>query len=281
MSLKIGFLGPAGTFTEQALHSSYSLNGAEVVPLPSIQDVIAAVERRDVEKGIVAIENSVEGSVNTTLDMLAFDVELKIEKEIISSVRHNLLGRADLDKSEIEVVISHPQATAQCRRYMMREVPGAAIKAANSTAEAVEIVARDGHGRWAAIGTKLAAKLYGLTILDEGIQDVAGNQTRFVVLGRSSAQRTGFDKTSIVCFIHEDRPGSLLAILQEFADRNINLTKIASRPTRGALGEYCFFVDLEGHVDDPTIAEALKCLRSKLTEVKLLGSYPRASVPSV
>ncbi len=276
MSLKIGFLGPAGTFTEEALRSSYSLNGAEAIPLPSIQEVIASVERQDVDKGIVAIENSIEGSVNTTLDMLAFDVDLKIEKEIITSVSHNLLGRAGIEKVDIEVLLSHPQATAQCRGYLMREAPGARIEAANSTAEAAELVARNADKRWAAIGTKLAAELYGLTVLDENIQDVAGNQTRFVMLGRSAAEPTGFDKTSIVCFIREDRPGSLLSILQEFAYRNINLTKIVSRPTRQALGEYCFFVDLEGHADDPSIADALKCLQCKLREVKLLGSYSRA-----
>ncbi len=276
MSFKIGFLGPAGTFTQEALRRAYSSNEVDTVPFPSIQDVIAAVERRAVEKGIVAIENSIEGSVNTTLDMLAFDVQLKIEKEMIIPISHNLLGRSGLNRADIEVVMSHPQATAQCRAYLMRELPKAKIEASNSTAEAAKIVAGANGKAWAAIGTKLAAKLYDLSVLDTDIHDVVGNQTRFVLLGRGTPAPTGFDKTSIVCFIQEDRPGSLLSILQEFADRNINLTKIASRPTRQALGEYCFFVDLEGHAEDELIADALKSLHVKLREVKVLGSYPRA-----
>lgn len=276
MSNKIGFLGPRGTFHEEAVRSSSILNGSELVSFSSIQDVIAAVERQEVDKGLVAIENLIEGSVNTTLDMLAFDVNLLIEKEIINSVSHNLIGPAGLDKARVEQVISHPHATAQCRAYLMRELPQAKIGATNSTAEAVRMVAEESDGRTAAIGTALAAEVYGVSVLDASIQDVAQNQTRFVLIGREISPATGSDKTSIVCFILEDRPGSLLSILQEFAYRGINLTKIVSRPTRKALGEYCFFVDLEGHVEEPNVADALKCLRCKLRQVKLLGSYPRA-----
>lgn len=274
--IRIGFLGPEGTFTEEALRSADDLREQEPVPFASIQDVIASVERREVDKGIVAIENSIEGSVNTTLDMLAFDAELLIEKEIVRAISHNLIALPGIKKEEIELVISHPQATAQCRSFLMRELPQAKIGAAQSTAEAVSSVARGGDGRTAAIGTKLAAELYGLSIIDENIQDVAENKTRFVLIGRDQTPPSGFDKTSIVCFIYEDRPGSLLSILQEFASRGINLTKIASRPTRKALGEYCFFVDLEGHREDRPVAEALLSLEQKLRRVKLLGSYPRA-----
>ena len=275
MSRKIGFLGPSGTFTEEALRTT-DIEGAKLVPLPSIQEVIAAVERRDVNKGIVAIENSIEGSVNTTLDMLAFEANLLIGAEIVNSVSHNLIGIRGAKKDKAQTIISHPQATAQCRGYLMRETAGATIEAANSTAEAVKIVAERGDEETMAIGTSLAAKIYGLSILQKKIQDFADNQTRFVIVGREMSKRTGRDKTSIVCFIRKDRPGSLLQILQELAYRSINLTKIQSRPTRKALGDYCFFLDMEGHVEDENIADALKCLRCKIRQVKVLGSYPRA-----
>jgi prephenate dehydratase len=278
MMMKLGFLGPRGTFTEEALRSSVPADKYETVPFSSIQEVIAAVERQEVDKGLVAIENSVEGSVNATLDMMAFDANLLIEEEIVTPVTHNLIGPAGLKPEETKSIVSHPQATAQCRAYIMRRFPGVTIEAANSTAEAVKMVAETGREQTAAIGTALAADLYGLTVLESHIQDFVDNQTRFVILGRDMPAPTSFDKTSIVCFIFEDKPGSLLQILQEFAYRSINLTKIQSRPTRKALGEYCFFVDMEGHVDDELVSEALKCLRCKLRQVKLLGSYPRAPV---
>lgn len=275
---KIGFLGPPGTFTEEALISAVEADKSKLVPLTSIQEVIAAVERREVDKGIVPIENSIEGSVNATLDMLAFEANLLIEHEVVTPVVNNLIGRRGTKRDRVTTVISHPQATAQCRNYIAREFPGANIEAANSTAEAVKIVAGRQGGEAVAIGTSLAAKLYGLNVLERKIQDFPDNRTRFVIIGREMPKRTGYDKTSIVCFIHEDRPGSLLQILQEFAYRSINLTKIQSRPTRKTLGEYCFFLDMEGHVEDANVAEALKCLRCKIRQVKLLGSYPRARV---
>ncbi len=278
---KIGYLGPKGTFTEEALRSVGTAEGDELVAFQSIQDVIAGVERGDADKGIVAIENSIEGSVNTTLDMLAFDANLLIEKEIVRAISHNLIGPRDADRDEIGTIISHPQATAQCRAYLMREFPKALIEAANSTAEAVSLIAASERRDAAAIGTTLAAETYGLEIIDRGIEDMPGNQTRFVIVGREMPGPSGADKTSIVCFIVEDKPGSLLQILQEFAYRNINLTKIQSRPTRQALGDYCFFVDLEGHVEDEQVDEALKCLRGKLRQVKLLGSFPRAKLKAL
>ena len=276
MSPTIGFLGPPGTFTEEALRSSTDIEGMDLVPFASIQEVIAAVERRDTDTGIVAIENSIEGSVNTTLDMLAFEANLLIAKESICAVSHSLIGLRGAKKDQAKTIISHPQATAQCRGYIMREFPGINIEAANSTADAVRIVADRGGKETLAIGTSLAAKLYGLRVLEKKIQDFADNETRFVVVGHEMSPRTGHDKTSIVCFIHEDRPGTLLQILQEFAFRSINLTKIQSRPTRKALGEYCFFLDVEGHIEDTDVSEALKCLRCKIRQVKVLGSYKRA-----
>lgn len=279
MKQKIALLGPAGTLTEEALRKSLDLTNKELVFYNSIQEVIAAVEKREVDKGFVAIENSIEGSVNQTLDMLAFETNLLIEQEFICSVAQNLIVPKNLKKQDIQAIISHPQASAQCRLYLMREFPGVPILAANSTAEAARLVANEPEKKMAAIGTALAAKLYGLKIMAKNIQDFADNQTRFVLLGDKISPRTGYDKTSIVCFIYEDKPGSLLQILQEFAYRYINLTKIQSRPTRKALGEYCFFVDMEGHIEDQPVAEALKCLNCKLRKVKVLGSYPRARVP--
>ncbi len=276
MSPTIGFLGPPGTFTEEALRSTTDVENMELVPFASIQEVIAAVERHDADTGIVAIENSIEGSVNTTLDMLAFEANLLIAKESICAVSHSLIGLSGAKKDQAKNIISHPQATAQCRGYIMREFPGINIEAANSTAEAVKIVADRGGKETLAIGTTLAAKLYGLRVMEKKIQDFADNETRFVVVGHEMSPRTGHDKTSIVCFIHEDRPGTLLQILQEFAFRSINLTKIQSRPTRKALGEYCFFLDVEGHIEDTNVSEALKCLKCKIRQVKVLGSYKRA-----
>lgn len=278
MKERIGFLGPSGTLTEEALRKSLSLNEKTLIPYNSIQEVIAAVERKETDKGFVAIENSIEGSVNPTLDMLAFETNLLIEQEFIYSISHNLLVPPGVKKAEIKAIISHPQASAQCRLFLMREFPGVPILAANSTSEAAKIAAEDPSKKMAVVGTALAAKLYGLKVAAKNIQDFADNQTRFVMLGNKIAPRTGYDKTSIVCFIYEDRPGSLLQILQEFAYRYINLTKIQSRPTRKALGEYCFFVDLEGHIEDTAVAEALNCLKCKLRKVKILGSYPRAKL---
>lgn len=276
MNNRIGFLGPKGTFTEEALLKLLGGGGKfNLIPFNSIQEVIAGVENGKVDKGFVAIENSIEGSVNTTLDMLTFEAGILIEREVIAAISHNLISRPGLTKKKVSMIISHPQATAQCRKYLARNFPNAGIGAANSTAEAARLVAESMEDA-AAIGTLLAAEIYNLKVLDRDIQDFADNQTRFVLLGRERSARTGRDKTSLVCFIKQDRPGSLLGILQEFAKREINLTKIQSRPTRKALGEYYFFIDAEGHLEDERIAETLEILRKNLREVKLLGSYPRA-----
>lgn len=250
------------------------INEEDLVPYQTMSEVIFAVEQGEVDKGIVPIENSIEGSVNETLDALAFDVNLTIEKEIIAPVVHNLIGREKVDFKDIKLVISHPQAIAQCRQYLAEKLPGTPILAANSTAEAVKIVS-DKDKSIVAIGTKLAAKIYGMEIIDTDIEDYKDNQTRFVVVGKTPSSPTGNDKTSIVCFIYENRPGSLLQILQEFSFRYINLTKIQSRPTKKALGDYCFFIDMEGHRNDEAINSVLECLKCKLRDVKILGSYPK------
>lgn len=272
--MKIGYLGPPGTFAEEALVKKLGVAQDELVSYTSVPEVIRAVEQGEVPKGIVPIENSIEGSINVTLDILAFEANVLIEREIIVPIKHNLLARPGVKREDIKAIISHPHAIAQCRRFLAETFPELPIVAANSTAEAAKAVAEI-HADYAAIGTSLAADIYGLNVLATDIEDFEDNQTRFVLVGKKKVPRTGRDKTSIVCMIHEDRPGSLLQILQEFAYRYINLTKIESRPAKKALGEYIFFIDLEGHQEDDIVAEALKCLKCKLKDVKFLGSYPR------
>jgi prephenate dehydratase len=271
----IGYLGPRGTFTQEALEANLPNDFDEQVPYTTVPEVLAAVQSGEVDTGIVPIENSIEGSVRITIDTLAFETDLVIEREITHQIRHRLVARPGVSRDDIREIVSHPQATAQCRGFLSRWFPQAPIIAANSTAEAAIVVSQSAEPR-AAIATELAAAIYGLEVLDRDIEDYATNVTRFVVVGKQKAPRSGADKTSIVCFIRENRPGSLLEILQEFASRGINLTKIESRPTKKVLGEYYFFVDIEGHVEDPKVADAIGSLASKLRELKLLGSYPAA-----
>jgi prephenate dehydratase len=274
---RVGFLGPEGTFTEQALLTQPDLAEAELVALPTIPDVLAATSSGEVDLGFTAIENSIEGTVNVTLDTLAFDTDLLIQREVVISVQLNLLGVRGASMSDIRSVVSFPHATAQCRAFITRELPGVTTQAANSTAEAARIIGDTGDKSVAAIGTALAAKIYDLDVLDEDVEDHPENQTRFVVVAPQGIPApTGHDKTSIVVFQRADRPGSLLSILQEFAARAINLTKLESRPTKRGLGDYCFIIDLEGHIGDELVADCLRDLRSKQTDVKFLGSYPAA-----
>jgi prephenate dehydratase len=275
---RIAFLGPPGTFTEEALLTQADLAGGELVPLRSVPDVLAAVERGDADLAVVPIENSIEGTVNVTLDTLTFDADLLVQREIVLSVQLNLLAMPGSSIADISKVVSIPHATAQCRAFLLRELPNVEQIAANSTAEAARDLATTAAGDTAAIGTALAAKLYGLDVLAADIEDHPENETRFFVVGPAGQipAATGHDKTTIVCFQRADRPGALLAILQEFAARAINLTKLESRPTKRGLGRYCFIIDLEGHIDDELVADCLRDLRSKLADVKFLGSYPAA-----
>lgn len=276
MSVRIAYLGPPGTFTEEALLACPESRDAELVPVATVPEVVAAVERGEAGRGMVPIENSIEGSVNVTLDTLAFDTGgITIQREVVLPIRHALLARPGVGIGEVQAVLSHPHATAQCRAFLQAKLPGAELHAANSTAEAAREVAARSEP-WAAIGTELAAELYGLAVLAPDIEDRPENSTRFVLVGREPPPPSGADKTSVVCFIEKDRPGSLLAILHEFSDRGINLTKLESRPTKARLGEYCFFIDMEGHVSEAPIRHALDSLRTKILDVKLLGSYPRA-----
>lgn len=274
---RIGFLGPEGTFTEQALLTQPDLAAGSLVALASIPDVLAATTAGEVDLGFAAIENSIEGTVNVTLDTLAFEADLLIQREVVISVQLNLLAVPGASRRDIDTVVSFPHATAQCRGFLTRELPGVTTQAANSTAEAARAVGQAGDKSVAAIGTALAAEIYGLDVLDDDVEDHPENQTRFVVVAPEGIPAaTGHDKTSIVVFQRADRPGSLLSILQEFAARAVNLTKLESRPTKQGLGDYCFIIDLEGHVGDELIADCLRDLRAKQTDVKFLGSYPAA-----
>jgi prephenate dehydratase len=273
---RVGFLGPHGTFAEEALLTQDDLASGEAVPFRDVPHVITAVERGDVDLGIVPIENSIEGSITVTLDTLAFDTELLVQREVDLPVSLHLCARPGTKVSDITTVISHPNPLGQTRLWMAKNLPDAVAVAANSTAEAALQVARSKKSGVASIGTVAGARHAGLDVLASEIEDHPENLTRFVIVGHGIPAPSGHDKTSVVCFQRQDRPGSLLAILQEFAARAINLTKLESRPTKQSLGDYCFFIDFEGHLDDEIVADCLRNLAAKQTQVKFLGSYPVA-----
>jgi prephenate dehydratase len=274
---RIAFLGPEGTFSEQALLTQSDYAAMELVAYRSIPDVLLAVSDGSVDIGFVPIENAIEGSVNVTLDALIFDHDLKMQREVVIPIVMCLLAPPGTALADVERVVSIPVATAQCRGFLAEHLPTAVELAANSTAEAARIVAAEADGRTAAIGTSLAGKVHGLEVLAEDIEDHVDNETRFVALTRSGIPApTGHDKTSIVVFQKADVPGSLLTILQEFAARGINLTRLESRPTKRGLGDYCFIIDLEGHIGDELVADALRDLKSKNEDVLFLGSYHAA-----
>jgi prephenate dehydratase len=272
----VAFFGPSGTFTEEALLSQPDLAAGERVALASIPDVVAAVERGDHEVGVVPIENSIEGSVSVTLDTLVFESELLIQREVDLPISLNFFVKPGTKLADVTTVLSYPHAIAQCRTWLSKKLPDATIVAANSTAEAAQRVSRSKRADQAAIGNQLAADIYGLQRLAKDIEDHPENQTRFVVVGRGIPAPSGHDKTSIVCFQRADRPGSLLGMLQELAARSLNLTKLESRPTKQSLGDYCFLMDIEGHLDDELVADCLRTLMAKGVRVKFLGSYPVA-----
>jgi len=273
---RVGYLGPRGTFAEEALNTQPDLAAGEPVPLRTVPHVLTAVERGEVDVGLVPIENSIEGTVTVTLDTLAFDTDLLVQREIDLPVSLHLCGKPGTRLDDVRTVISHPNPLGQCRSWLSSKLPDAELVAANSTADAAQQVAESETNDVASVGTKRGAALAGLEVLASEIEDHPENQTRFVLVGHGVPAPTGHDKTSIVCFQREDRPGSLLAILQEFAARAINLTKLESRPTKRGLGQYCFFIDFEGHVSDEVVADCLRNLAANQAEVKFLGSYPVA-----
>ncbi len=276
---RIGFLGPPGTFSEEALLSEPDLAAGEVVPLATFPDVVASVVSGHTDLGFLAIENSIEGTVNTNLDALVFDRDLLIVREVVLVIQQNLLAAPGTRIEDIKRVVSFPHATAQCRKWLRDHLAGVEEVAASSTAEGVRIVGEERPDATAAIGTRLAATIYGLDVLASDIEDHDDNATRFVLVARPEhgiPAPTGHDKTSIVCFQFDDKPGSLHGILGQFSARNLNLTKLESRPTKRGLGDYCFIIDLDGHVDDEVVADCLRDLHATLPAVKFLGSYPAA-----
>jgi prephenate dehydratase len=276
-SARIGFLGPAGTFSEQALLSQKDLAAMELVDYSTIPDVLAATESGEVVRGLGPIENSIEGTVNAALDVLALESDLLIQREVVINVQLNLLALPGVGLPELTAVAGFPVAMAQVRAWLRKHLAEAEVVAANSNADAARLVQVRAERHLGAVSTALAAELYGLEVVASDIEDHPENQTRFVVVGREGIPApTGHDKSTIVCFQRADQPGSLLAILQEFAARAVNLTKLESRPTKKGLGHYCFIIDLDGHIDDELVADALRDLKSKLADVKFLGSYPAA-----
>jgi prephenate dehydratase len=272
----VAFLGPEGTFTEEALLANPPGEGLHPFPHPSIREVMLAVRNDAAVLGIVPIENSLEGSVAITLDLLAFDFDdLFVVRETVHPIRHQLITRTPLELDRITKVISHPHAYGQCREFLDTHLPKVEHEAANSTADAVRIVSRIDRP-WAAIGTSLAAAMYECIVLRDDIEDSVENETRFVYLSKAPAPQDleARYKTSLVCTIGADQPGSLLLILSEFAHRYVNLTRVESRPSRQGLGKYMFFIDIEGRLTDPAVEQALKCLACKLPWVKVLGSFP-------
>jgi prephenate dehydratase len=271
---RIAYLGPDGSFASEAARRA-SHRPASLQPMPTVVDVIDAVRVGSCDWGVVPMENSVEGSVNVTLDELAFgDAGVYIRAEITMPVTMNLLGSGDADLSTIVVVRSHSHALAQARGWLAAQLPNARQEAVTSTAEAARQVGADPSV--AAIGTTAAAARFGLSIIAADIGDHIDTATRFVVLADRYATATGADKTSLVVFFGHDRPGQLLAVLNEFAMRGVNLTKIESRPTKKQLGEYCIFIDCAGHVAEPRVGEALRGVHRHVAELRVLGSYPRA-----
>jgi prephenate dehydratase len=275
--VRIAYLGPAGTFTEDALRDA--AEGEELEPLrtATVHDAIIAVERGEADRALVPFENSIEGSVRATLDTLAFDAHgVEIVGEHDHAVRAHLIAREPIELGAIEAVLSHPQPLAQCARFLRERLPGAEARGASSTAEAVRTVCESPRP-WAAIGARAAAELYGGAILAEGIEDEATNVTRFVWIAAAGTEPAGAGpwKTSLVfAELGEDHPGALVDALREFSSRDVNLTRIESRPLRRELGRYMFFCDLEGAAGEKPVAEAIAALREKAESVRVLGSYP-------
>jgi prephenate dehydratase len=267
--VRVAYFGPAGTNTEVAALRLYP--GEDFVPLPSITRAARAVEQGEADRAVVPIENSLQGTVTETVDLLIEEDEIAVCGEIVLPIEHCLMVKPGTGRAEIAVIYSHPQSLGQCRKYLESRFPAARTEAALSNADAV-IVAMRTPGS-AAIAPARAAEIYGAEIVESGIEDSRINKTRFVALGRAGGRRTGRDKTSVAFAVTHDRPGTLVSVLHEFADRGINLTKIESRPSGAELGVYIFLVDCEGHREDPLVAQALAAVREQANFFKVFGSY--------
>ena len=278
--MRIAYLGPAGTFTEDALGEALPSGGYEPLRTGTIHDAILAVQRGEAERALVPIENSLEGSVRPTLDTLVFEAgEVAIVGEHDYRVRVHLIARDGIGIGDVEAVLSHPQPLAQCRRFLRERLGDVEQRSVSSTAAAVRMVSESSRP-WAALGARAAAALYGCELLEEGVEDSDDNVTRFVWIAAQAAEDASGEsggpwKTSLVFSeVGADHPGALVECLQEFSGRGINLTRIESRPLRQGLGRYMFFCDLEGRETDATVAEAIAALRTKAASVRILGSYP-------
>ncbi len=278
--MSTAFLGPRGTFSEDAALKHAGAD-AELLAFSSIPALTAAVETGLARQAVMPIENSIEGSVSATLDLLIHETPLKISAEVVVPVRHFLVTAPGSTLATIEVVTSHPQALGQCRKFLERCLPSAEQVAGLSTAGAVEEVSKSGDPRRAAIGTARAAELYGGQVLAHDVQDVRSNVTRFVVLSAQDAEPTGRDKTSIGFTLKANVPGALFTVLSPFAREKIQLTKIESRPTKAWLGEYVFLVDFEGHHQERAVALAIDEIAGSCATLKVFGSYPRFPLESL
>lgn len=277
-SARHGYLGPAGTFCEAALISAFHERPQDVVPYDTVPAALEAVRRGYVDSAMVPFENSVEGSVNATLDELAAGDPLVIVREVVIPVTFALLARPGTRLANIQRITTHPHAEAQTRRWVTTNLPQARVYTAASTAAAAAQVAEPDSTWDAAISAPVAAQHYPLEVLAHGIGDNPDAATRFVLVSTPTGPPppTGTDRTSLVAFIRDDHPGALMEILEEFAVRGVNLTRIESRPTGDGMGRYCFSVDCEGHVADARVGEALMGLRRVCADVRYLGSYARA-----
>jgi prephenate dehydratase len=283
--VRVAYLGPPGTFTEDALREAVGDQAIDALPMASIYAAIIAVQAGEADRALVPFENAIEGAVSATLDTLAFDAEgVTIVGEYDLPIRHCLIAREELPLERIEVVLSHPQASAQCARFIRESLPRAEVRAAASTAEAVRLVSESDEP-WAALGAVSAARRYKAAVLRDGIEDEPDNVTRFVWVAPAGTATDGPApwRTSLVfAELGEDRPGALVDALQAFSERGVNLTRIESRPLRRGLGRYMFFLDLEGPQEETEVAAAIEDLRSKAESVRILGSYPigpRTGVP--
>jgi prephenate dehydratase len=285
---RVGYLGPEGTFSEEALLASAEEGAVEPVALATIYDTVTALRAGELSWAIVPIENSLEGSINLTLDLLADDArDVQIVADAVLRVSHSLIAAETLPLERIDTVLTHPQVPGQCTRLLRGELARAKVLPASSTAEAVRSVMSERRAGLAALGTQLAARIYGATVLRAGVEDRADNETRFVWLARAqdagtlpplrAPAREGWNTSLVFWGAGAERPGWLVRCLDEFARRDINLTKIESRPRRERLGSYMFFADLAGALQEPRVTEALAGLEGMCEEVRVLGSYPAAS----
>lgn len=276
--MRIAYLGPEGTFSEEAALAQSARDGSELVPFASFPALVSAAETGLTERALLPIENSLEGTVSAAIDLLIHDTHLKICDELVLPVRQALAVQPGVKLEEIRTVISHPQGLAQCRQFLDRFLPGVEQVAALSTAAAVAGVMASNERTQAGIGTLRAAELYGAEVLARDIQDNDSNVTRFFVLAKEDAEPTGKDRTSICFSVKKNVPGAIHEILSELAAANIQMTKIESRPMKSVLGDYYFLIDFEGHRKDAVIAGVLEQVEARAAQLMVFGSYPRHEV---